>query len=413
MTTSVALSPVAILQFFDNTGKPAVGGSLLTQSGGINYATYSDPQGTTALPNPIPLNSRGEVSTAAGASSELFLQTGVAYTFTLKDAAGNQLWSIGNITSSNPGVAVNFPTASGTANAQIITNPTPISVGKGTIQWFLPVSANTATTTINVDNNGAVTALYLTKAFVGGELQVGVPAQIINDGTNWNLVQSAKGPATDTYTDTGSVNAIAVAINAAQTTMAALVGTRIKVKVANTTTNNTPTININGLGAINISLSDTATGPAAGSIILNNYCDFIIISATSVILENPSRVTGSFTVTLNGMTGTTTGTLNYAIEPSGKLANMWAVASITGTSNAVTMSMLNIPSALQPVTTKREPGPLEDAGIAVSNAVTFPNASSTFNCNASSNIAGSTSGGFTASGTKGIPIYWAIQFPLD
>ena len=112
MSVSVALSPVAILQFFDNTGKPAVGGSLQTQVGGINYATYSDSLGTIPLPNPIPLNSRGEVSTAAGASSELFLQTGVSYTFTLFDGpngTGNQLWSVGNITT--PGSA-NTPVSS-------------------------------------------------------------------------------------------------------------------------------------------------------------------------------------------------------------------------------------------------------------------------------------------------------------
>jgi len=89
MATSVVLSPQPILQFFNNAGFPAAGGSLLTQVGGVNYATYQDSAGATPLPNPIPLNSRGEISNAAGASCQLFLTAGVVYTFTLSDSNGN------------------------------------------------------------------------------------------------------------------------------------------------------------------------------------------------------------------------------------------------------------------------------------------------------------------------------------
>jgi hypothetical protein len=91
MTTAVALSPVGIQQFFNNLGQPNIGGSILTQVGGVNYATYQDSAGTTPLPNPIPLNSRGEISNSSGTSCQLFLQQGVVYTFTLYDFAGNQL----------------------------------------------------------------------------------------------------------------------------------------------------------------------------------------------------------------------------------------------------------------------------------------------------------------------------------
>ena len=90
MTTGV-LCPVPILQFFDNTGKPAVGGSILTQVGGVNAATYSDVNLTIPLPNPIPLNSRGEASTAAGATSQVFLTPNTIYTFTISDVLGNVL----------------------------------------------------------------------------------------------------------------------------------------------------------------------------------------------------------------------------------------------------------------------------------------------------------------------------------
>lgn len=91
MAVAVSASPVPILQFFNNAGQPNVGGSVLTQVGGVNTATYQDSGGSIPLPNPIPLNSRGEISNATGLSCQLFLQVGVVYTFTIFDAAGNQI----------------------------------------------------------------------------------------------------------------------------------------------------------------------------------------------------------------------------------------------------------------------------------------------------------------------------------
>lgn len=416
MSVSVALSPVAILQFFDNTGKPAVGGSLQTQVGGINYATYSDSLGTIPLPNPIPLNSRGEVSTAAGASSELFLQTGVSYTFTLFDGpngTGNQLWSVGNITT--PGSAntpVSFPTSSGTANAQIITNTVPITVSKGTIQWFLPIAVNTGALTINDDNNGATSVLFLTKALVGGELQVGVPTQIISDGTNWNLVQSAKGPANDYYLDTGAVNAMVITVNMAQTAYAN--GMRFKVKVANTTTTATPTLNVNGLGALNIYYSDTVTGLAAGANIATGiytytYDSSLNSSAGGLICSDPSRITGSFTITIaTGLTTTPTGTINYGIGVDGKTITAWSASTINGTSNSTGMTATGVPAAIQTVTDTEPQCVLEDNSAGTSGGIRTGASSGTWTF-----TKGGSATGFTNTGLKGIFIRMRIFFSND
>jgi hypothetical protein len=70
-----------------------VNGSVLTQVSGVNAATYQDSALSTPLPNPIPLNSRGEISSSAGASQQCFLTPNTVYTFTLSDANGNQLWT--------------------------------------------------------------------------------------------------------------------------------------------------------------------------------------------------------------------------------------------------------------------------------------------------------------------------------
>lgn len=94
MATGVLLTP-PIAQFFSNAGLVAANGSVLTQVGGINAATYQDVGLTTPLPNPIPLNSRGEVSTVTGISAQCFLTPNTTYVFTLFDGpngTGNQLW---------------------------------------------------------------------------------------------------------------------------------------------------------------------------------------------------------------------------------------------------------------------------------------------------------------------------------
>lgn len=109
---AVSLSPSPILQFFGNNGAPLVGGSVLTQVGGVNAATYQDAAGTTALPNPIPLNSRGEISNASGISSQLYLTAGVTYTFTLYDGPNGT----GNVisTSTNAGNVIPVSPSDGT-----------------------------------------------------------------------------------------------------------------------------------------------------------------------------------------------------------------------------------------------------------------------------------------------------------
>jgi Pectate lyase superfamily protein len=114
---AVALSETPILQFWNNAGQLNVGGSLLTQVGGVNYPTYQDPAGLTALPNPIPLNSRGEISNSSGVSSQLYLLPGVVYVFTLYDCFGNQLWVAEDVMGIAP-VAVGALTDENGSNGQ-------------------------------------------------------------------------------------------------------------------------------------------------------------------------------------------------------------------------------------------------------------------------------------------------------
>ncbi len=169
MTTAVGISPAPILQFFNNSGQPNAGGTVLTQVGGVNYATYEDAAGTTPLPNPIPLNSRGEISNSSGQSCQLYLVDGVSYTFTLYDSNGNQInqpktvqaSAAANIADIQAG-AYNTAADAGAVNAlQVTLSPEPTSIA-GLEIWV---------TGIRVTNTGATD---LTVVMASGNVTVPV-----------------------------------------------------------------------------------------------------------------------------------------------------------------------------------------------------------------------------------------------
>ena len=96
MATNVAQSPTPILQFLSNSGLMNVGGSLLTQVGGVNYPTWQDAAALTPLPNPIPLNSRGEISNSSAYPSRYISRKALS-TSSPYDANGNQIWVDDNV----------------------------------------------------------------------------------------------------------------------------------------------------------------------------------------------------------------------------------------------------------------------------------------------------------------------------
>ncbi|MEM5315557.1 glycosyl hydrolase family 28-related protein [Paraburkholderia sp. JHI869] len=133
MSATVVSAPMPILQFFNNAGQPNSGGTVLTQVNGVNYATYQDAAGNTPLPNPIPLNSRGEVSNTSGISCQLFLVAGETYTFTQFDANGNQI-NQATAVAGSPGLGV-ITDAYVAANAAINASKLAFTqLGTGAVQ---------------------------------------------------------------------------------------------------------------------------------------------------------------------------------------------------------------------------------------------------------------------------------------
>ena len=183
MATSVAQAPTPILQFLNNAGQMNVGGSLLTQVGGVNYPTWQDAGGVTPLPNPIPLNSRGEISNSSGVSSELFLAAGVTYTITLNDAAGNAIWTAENVTAQGAAVVGQM-----TDEGPFLAGPTFTGAISGN---NLTVSGVTGTIAIGQTLYGAgvtagttITAGSGTSWTVGGASQTVTAESMAAAGTN-------------------------------------------------------------------------------------------------------------------------------------------------------------------------------------------------------------------------------------
>jgi hypothetical protein len=118
------------------------------------------------------------------------------------------------------------------------------------------------------------------------------------------------------------------------------------------------------------------------------------------------------------MSATTTGIINWT--RSGNLVTLYASAAITGTSNATTFTMTGLPTELTPAAAEQKifTWGLEDntttnlfgqANIASTGIITFNLA-----------VAGTTSpyylsgtGGFTASGTKGLRPGWTVMYTLQ
>jgi len=106
------LTPMPVMQFFDNNGDPLAGGKVYTYEAGTTtpLATYTDETGGTANPNPVILDSAGRAN--------IWLATTDLYYWELEDSAGNQIWTADNIGSVSGTADVSGP-ASSTDNAVV------------------------------------------------------------------------------------------------------------------------------------------------------------------------------------------------------------------------------------------------------------------------------------------------------
>lgn len=103
----MVLAPTPVLQFFDDNGVELAGGLLFSYAAGTTtkQSCFTDDTGDTPLPNPVVLNSRGEVApTGTSASCGLWLDPTLTYKFVLApstagDPPTSQFWTVDQVVS--------------------------------------------------------------------------------------------------------------------------------------------------------------------------------------------------------------------------------------------------------------------------------------------------------------------------
>lgn len=206
--------------------------------------------------------------------------------------------------------------------------------------------------------------------------------------------------------DTGSANAYVLTFDA--NFSAYQDGIIIYWVPANTNTLSVPTINVNGLGAVNI-VNSNGSSLNAGTIVAGQITQIMYLSGSFKIL-NTLPITGTFTGTLTGIDAVVTGTCDYSL--TGRIAAVRIPATLVGTSNANTCTITGMPAFLSPsggMVTSIPTSAFLNNSATVSTVRALVSAASpgtiTFQLNGSST-------GFTASNTKGVDISFVITWML-
>lgn len=228
------------------------------------------------------------------------------------------------------------------------------------------------------------------------------PSKVKNAG--WDIMADLAQQIASLPTSAGSANAQTVT-NTRQIG-ALFTGLRARF-VPGFTNTGAMTFAPDGLAAKNVFANGVAA--IAGMVISGVPAD-MVYDGTQWNLLNPQRSTGSFTITLTGMTAGTTGTVNYAIGQDGKTVFVWITAIIEGTSNATTMTGTGVPAILSAGHDRIIPTYVIDSGAGVGGAVQgFTGTTWTF-----TKGTGFNGGGFTNAGTKGIVTgNLSVSYTLD
>jgi hypothetical protein len=129
--------------------------------------------------------------------------------------------------------------------------------------------------------------------------------------------------------------------------------------------------------------------------------------AAALVDMTPDK--GTFTGTLTGFTANPTGTVTWV--RMGNIVSVYITSSITATSNAGTMTMTGLPSAIQPASTQvvmcaqledNTVQPLVGKASITAGTITFQ----------TQTVAVGQFNTFTASGTKGLIAGWSITYPI-
>jgi hypothetical protein len=293
-------------------------------------------------------------------------------------------------------------TVSGTNSVTGSLNPAIVSYAAGMVIGFTPANNNTGATTLAV--NG-LTALDVQKfdgdALASGDLVAGIPAVLVLDsgGDDWILLN----PQTADMTAATILARLMTVDGSSSSLDADLLDGQHGSFYQDADNLNAGTLANARVAQSNVTQHQAALTLAASQTTSGTFSDDRIAT------------TDSFTGTLTGMSSSTTGTVNW--RKVGGVVELWITSAITGTSNATSLTLTGLPSAVQPT-----------SAVGLLPTVTIDNGSSGLSF-ASISAGGSTisftysfvSGTkvfsgvdqYTASGTKGLPIGWRIRYTVD
>jgi hypothetical protein len=218
------------------------------------------------------------------------------------------------------------------------------------------------------------------------------------------------GTYSNTLVDTGSVNVLTCTTTSG-VTFALVTGISVDVIVGNTMTSTTPTLNVNGTGAITIiSAGGDALYPqqlGVGGIYRFVY------DGTNWRAQALGAGSGNWTATLSGGYGTNPiGTVNFFVGTN-YIVQLYVTTTITGSSTGTTdITISGLPTYITPNSSKYVTCYVFNTGV-LTQAIAVVNTNNTILLQLigiSNGTLGPTANNYQASGVKGIPQGWNIIY---
>jgi len=420
MTTAAVLSPSPIQKFWANDGTPLVGGTVTTYAAGTStpIATYTDYTALTPNSNPITLNYRGEAS--------IWLLPNVAYKFVVNDSLGNTISTTDQITVSQL-LTLFAGVDTGIANNYIVNFIASFSaLANGIVLYFVPANNNTGASTLNVNGLGVIPIINVDGSALGAnQITAGQMVEVVYYNGNWQLItiSAFSGSTIGTFGISTTIpSASTTDLGSATAHVVLVTGTTTITSFGSSASLSAPIYMVRFSGALTLTAGVALILPGAANIPVQAGDSLIaqyLGSGNWTVLSfqanswKPIQY-GSFTGTLTGMSGSTTGTVTYLI--TGGTIRLWLNGgAITGTSNTTAMTMTGLPAAVTPTSARAVSTFVENnsvtsnvglASVSSSSVITFGIAT------VSGSYTPINTSGFTNSGTKGLGADWTISYPL-
>lgn len=347
MAVTSKLSPIGVLQFFDDNGEFLVGGKLLFKVAGTSTlaTTYQNYALTIPHENPIILNARGETANIDGDATPVFLDPLVSYKISLAGPLDDDTnpsdpyWVVDNISNADITTLAsslktgNYTVVAGDNNKIILVDASSGNVtltadaisalfdGFNIIVQKIDSSANTVSFSPNVANlvNG-VTSIPLNRQYESLQFVVanGTWTALINNVLKDNLGQRVL----DTASTASAVNYL---------------------RVTNAATGNNPVISVAGSDAA-IGATITVKGESAALVIKADTRTVAIFDgeASGVnYLTMVNAVTGSGPLITAGNSADTNVDINYTTKGTGKHIFNYTDARTTTVSRPMTITGLS------------------------------------------------------------------------